>query len=132
MQTQHTLLLKRHKTCFIALLLLCLTLEVATMSRFETYCTRREAINELLIDQLLLHLNATLSSDGGSLCILCIHTGLPSTKILSLIDEMFNCFNGLSWLEEHTVLHFTLTQTKIWLKPLLLFLTPPCFSHLME
>ena len=120
MQTAH-FTIKRHKTCFIALLLLCLTLEVVTMSRFE----RREAINELLIDQLLLHLNATLSSDGGSLCILCIHTGLPSTKILSLIDEMFNCFNGLSWLEEHTVLHFTLTQTKIWLKPLLLFLISP-------
>ena len=120
MQTAH-FTIKRHKTCFIALLLLCLTLEVVTMSRFE----RREAINELLIDQLLLHLNATLSSDGGSLCILCIHTGLPSTKILSLIDEMFNCFNSLSWLEEHTVLHFTLTQTKIWLKPLLLFLISP-------
>ena len=98
------------------------------LSRFlEMYFTRRRAIDELLIDQLLLHLNATLSSERGSLCILCIHPGLRSTKILSLIDEMFNCFNGLSWSEEHTVLHFTLTQTNL-VKPFVVIFLPPLLS----
>ena len=89
------------------------------LSRFlEMYFTRRRAIDELLIDQLLLHLNATLSSERGSLCILCIHPGLRSQRFS---PSLMKCLIALMAYhgQRNTRFYTSRLHKQIWLNPLL-------------